>query len=379
MDNFRKRLLFIDLGGSMGGVESYLLSLTNMLSGAAAVYAICVLPELAAGLKKNGVMVWQLPRFGGITKPLRFVAAFILIVFLLLRYRIDLLQANGFLETIFLIPARILGRETVYTRHGPFEDDLYSWYRSPHKYLPRFLAKTCIRFASHVVCVSEAVGKAVRTIVPVDRLTVIPNWVPKIPSYSGLPQSAKTEKHILYVGRLEKYKGLHLLIDAVSQFPEVKLTVVGDGGYRKDLELLASRMKNVVFAGFQRNTEPYYAEADIFVMPSMGPEGLPMVSLEAMAHGLPCLFSDLPVHQEITDSGNAGMLFSSGDTEDLRRKLALLIQDAGLRAKYSREGYEIVKKRYNPEIARESYIAVFGLGTKSNLRQPEVMEDPIYE
>ena len=52
-------------------------------------------------------------------------------------------------------------------------------------------------------------------------------------------------------------------------------------------------------------------------MPSMGPEGLPMTSLEAMAHGLPCIFSDLPVHHEITDHGKGAYLFRSGEVESL--------------------------------------------------------------
>ena len=80
---------------------------------------------------------------------------------------------------------------------------------------------------------------------------------------------------------------------------------------------MALGVPNVRFVGFQRNLREFYERADIFVMPSLGPEGLPMTSLEAMAHGLPCIFSDLPVHHEITDHGKGAYLFRSGEVESL--------------------------------------------------------------
>jgi glycosyltransferase involved in cell wall biosynthesis len=166
--------------------------------------------------------------------------------------------------------------------------------------------------------------------------------------------------HLLFVGRLERYKGLHLLLRAMRSLPGTRLTVLGDGSYRKELEHLAAGMR-VCFEGFQSNPEKYYAEADIFVMPSLGPEGLPMVTIEAMAHGLPCLFSDLEVHREITAAGTAGMLFRSGDVEDLRYQLSLLIEQTPLRAAYSQAGYRRVEAAYNPDVALRSYLCAFGL------------------
>jgi glycosyltransferase involved in cell wall biosynthesis len=360
MASREKKLLFLDLGGSMGGVESYLISLSGMLRDSAAVYAICVLPELAARFKNNGVNVYLLPRFGGAAKPLRFLVAFFVIVYVILRHRIDVLQANGFLESVFILPARLLGREALYTRHGPFEDDLYIWYKDPLRYAPRLLSKLCVRFASHVICVSESVGDVVKQVIPAERTTVIPNWVAQIPPYYDRFLRDNGGLRVLYVGRLEKYKGLQLLIEALRGVPDVRLTVLGDGGYRKELESLAAGM-NVEFAGFQRDTEQYYADADVFVMPSLGPEGLPMVTIEAMAHGLPCLFSDLLVHREITGEGKAGLLFRSGDVDDLREKLLALLKDATLRRSLSLQAYGMVKQKYNPEIARQSYLCAFGL------------------
>jgi glycosyltransferase involved in cell wall biosynthesis len=125
------------------------------------------------------------------------------------------------------------------------------------------------------------------------------------------------------------------------------------------LEALAASGECVKFAGFQSEMQPYYEAADIFVMPSLGPEGLPMSSLEAMGRGICCVFSDLPVHREITDEGVGAKLFPSGDVEALREALRVLVRDAGMRARYGEEAYRIVGERYTAERVKAKYLQVF--------------------
>ena len=356
----QKKLLLVDLGSSMGGVEVYLQSLSQIMQGHAVTLAVCVLPELARRLRSNGAKVYQLPEIFLRLKGLRFLVASLFVPFIILRENVQIALVNGFLEAALLLPVRLLGRDAVYVRHGPFEDDLYKWYLNPARYFPRRLARSCVHLASQVVCVSEATGRAVRAVAPAAPTTVIPNWVSRIPTYRSRPGDAGSEIRLLFVGRLERYKGLHLLLEATRSLPGTRVTVVGDGAYRKELEQLAEGM-DVRFEGFQPNPESYYANADIFIMPSLGPEGLPMVSIEAMAHGLPCLLSDLEVHQEITASGTAAMLFRSGDMSDLRRKLCLLIEQAELRKELSQAAYRRVIQAYSPETAMRSYLCAFGL------------------
>ena len=356
----KKKILLVDTGASMGGVESYVEGLSGILRERATLVSLCVLPELARRLRNQGVQVFLIPGFFLRLKALRFLLALGVLPIIILREQVQIVLLNGFLESVLLIPARLLGCEAIYTQHGSFEDHLYKWYENPARYFPRLLARLCVHFASHVVCVSEATGKVIRDTVPVERTSVIPNWVSRIPSYQARTRELLPAAHLLYVGRLERYKGLHLLLLALRSLPAATLTVLGDGSYRKELEALSEGM-DVHFEGFQSNPERYYAEADIFVMPSMGPEGLPMVCIEAMAHGLPCLFSDLEVHREITAAGTAGMLFRSGDAEDLRRKLSILIKEAPLRSTYSQAAYRRVEEAYNPDTALQSYLCAFGL------------------
>ncbi len=343
----------------MAGVEAYLEGLAAILQPNAELYGICVLKELAERLEHVGVRVTRLPVFAR-ARILRFLTAWIVLTYLVVRHRIDVVQINGFLEAVLLIPARILGCETVYTRHGPFEMEFFKWYEQPAKFMPRFLARHCASFASRLVCVSETVGGTVKSTFPEARVSVIPNWVSRLPEYRARENGTAHLARIVYVGRLEKYKGLQLLLDAMRGLPAT-LTVVGEGGYRQELERLAAGM-DVSFVGFQSDPRPYYEKADVFVMPSMGPEGLPMVALEAMSHSLPCVFSDLPVHCEITDEGRAALLFRSGDTQDLRQKLMAFIENRALRRQYSESAYRMVRTKYHVDSARQAYLQVFEVG-----------------
>ena len=354
----KRRLLLVDLGAHFGGVENYLVSLADLLAGQVDLFALCVLPELDTRLAARGVRVTRLPMFAGALKPLRFIAALIVMVWLLLRHRIHTVQMNGFLESALILPARLLGRSAVYTRHGPLEIELYSWLQ-PLKLLPRKIARWCVHFTTHVVCVSQAVAETVRPLLPVSRYSVIANWISGQTPFHPPAAEKLTTARVLCASRLERYKGIHLLIEAVRNLPEVELTVVGEGGDRAALEQLAAGMTNVQFVGFQRNLKDFYQGADIFVMPSLGPEGLPMTSLEAMGHGLPCIFSDLPVHHEITDDGVGAYLFRSGDVESLSIALRDLIANPELRSCYAREAHRIVAARYNERSVREAYLGVF--------------------
>jgi glycosyltransferase involved in cell wall biosynthesis len=354
----KRRVLLIDLGAQFGGVENYLVSLAELLAGEVELYGLCVLPELCTRLAARGVKIIRLPIFPGVLKPLRFLAALITLPLVLLRYRIDTVQLNGFLESVLILPARLLGRSAVYTRHGPGELELYSW-RQPLKFLPRKIATWSVRFTTHVVCVSQAVAESVRPLLPATRYSVIANWVSRQGPFRAPIADRARSVRVLCASRLEHYKGIHLLIEAARRLPDVDVTIVGDGGDRASLEKIALGVPNVRFTGFRPNVQEFYESADIFVMPSLGPEGLPMTSLEAMAYGLPCIFSDLPVHHEITDDGKGAYLFRSGETESLLTALRELLASPERRHGYAAEAHRIIASRYSKSNVREAYLRVF--------------------
>ncbi len=152
--------------------------------------------------------------------------------------------------------------------------------------------------------------------------------------------------NILFVGRLEKRKGLKFLLRAMAgvwaHFPQARLIVVGSGplleDYRKLVE--AHRVENVVFTGFVSSEElpRYYHSCDVFCAPSTGQESFGIVLLEAMASGKPLVASDIPGYNSVVNHGVEGFLVPPKDEQALALSLVRLLADTELRAKMGEAG-----------------------------------------
>jgi glycosyltransferase involved in cell wall biosynthesis len=201
------------------------------------------------------------------------------------------------------------------------------------------------------------VASDVVKIVPPQKVAVIPYWIPTLPDTVWHARPDEYPLRLLFVGRLEKYKGAQLILSAMRQLRSLplSLTVVGDGSYRPVLEREAEGL-NVIFAGLQRDPSIFYKEADLFIHPTFGPEGSSLVSLEAMAHGLPCILSDLPVNKEITDDGQHALLFRCGDSADLCSKIKTVISSPQLSERYGQTARKMIEAKYSVQVARRRYM-----------------------
>lgn len=152
--------------------------------------------------------------------------------------------------------------------------------------------------------------------------------------------------NILFVGRLEKRKGLKYLLRAMAgvwaHFPEARLIVVGAGPLLDDYKKLVEshRLENVVFAGFVSSEQlrRYYRSCDVFCAPSTGQESFGIVLLEAMASGKPMVASDIPGYRFVVTHGVEGFLVPPKDEQALALSLVRLLSDAELRAKMGQAG-----------------------------------------
>ena len=160
-------------------------------------------------------------------------------------------------------------------------------------------------------------------------------------------RSKGTSKRLLAIGRFSKrHKGFDLLIEAFSVFskahPDWKLDIVGEGPEETLYRQLISKHQledRVSLHPFTQNVQAYYANAQLYVLSSRW-EGFGLVLVEAMAHGLPIVSSDLPTSKEIM--GDFGIYFRNGNTADLAEKLDLATQ-TNWQAK-SNEAVEIARK-----------------------------------
>lgn len=138
--------------------------------------------------------------------------------------------------------------------------------------------------------------------------------------------SQGTSKKFLAVGRFSHlHKGFDLLIEAFRIFTEKNqewtLDIVGEGPEEPMYRELINKYQlgdRIKIHPFTNHIQQYYSEAQIYVLSSRW-EGFGLVLVEAMAHGLPIISSDLPTSKEIM--GNFGMYFTNGDINGLARQM----------------------------------------------------------
>ena len=138
--------------------------------------------------------------------------------------------------------------------------------------------------------------------------------------------STGTSKRFLTVGRFTPlHKGIDLLIEGFNLFAqknkEWKLDILGEGTEEETFRKLIAKYQledRITIHPFTNQIQKYYSEAQVYVLSSRW-EGMPLVLVEAMSHGLPIVTSDLPVSKEIL--GDFGLYFKNGDIEDLAQRL----------------------------------------------------------
>lgn len=168
------------------------------------------------------------------------------------------------------------------------------------------------------------------------QMEVLAPFVPDAePSREPRPQE---RPYLLFVGRLEKAKGLQSLIPRLDAFPGVDLLVVGDGSHAAALRALAAGRPRVRFLGHlpSQAIDPLYRHAIAIVMPGRGYETFGMVALEAFRQGTPIVARNVGPLPEILEQSGGGIGFDEDD--DLARAIARLVAEPGLRDRLGEAG-----------------------------------------
>jgi phosphatidylinositol alpha-mannosyltransferase len=189
-------------------------------------------------------------------------------------------------------------------------------------------------------------------------ITIIPNGI-DLKKYRHKAVAKKSEKQsILYVGRLERRKGVKFLLQAfqiLSQSnPQVKLIIAGDGPDREKLELLSDdlKLKNVEFLGFISDDLKLelLAEADIFCSPALFGESFGIVLLEAMATNTVTLAGNNSGYVGVMQGLGAVSIVNPEDTEEFARRMQLLMHEEDLRALWQKWAKQHVQQFNYPTV-----------------------------
>lgn len=160
---------------------------------------------------------------------------------------------------------------------------------------------------------------------------------------------------ILCVGRLCSAKGQPILIETCRRLRaegrQLRLVLVGTGPEAAALKAqvaAAGLMKHVIFTGALNETEvrSWYERADVFALASFA-EGIPVVLMEAMASGIPCVTTRITGIPELIRDGIDGLLVAPSDAGELAAALASLMDDPELRTDLAHNGRARVAEKYN--------------------------------
>lgn len=234
----------------------------------------------------------------------------------------------------------------IYTEHSVFN--------TRRKYKPlRFLEKFIYGRFDAIIAVGNIVKVELVKWLPSinSKVITIPNAIP----IEHCNEIANKDIDILFVGRLEKVKGVDILLKALKNLDKkYKTVIVGDGSERGNLECLAKELglnEKVAFTGTRYDVKDFMCRSKIFVLPSRW-EGIPITILEAMSIGVPVIASKSGGNSEVIEDGENGLLVEPENSKDLETALNKLLEDTFLRNKLS----DKAKSKFREEYSIDKYI-----------------------
>jgi glycosyltransferase involved in cell wall biosynthesis len=267
--------------------------------------------------------------------------------------------------------AYLAGVPWVHHVHSPAAaDSTHRW----RNWFNAWLERVSLRRVDRVITVSASLGNYIRHrgISP-DRISVVPNGVP----VQGPLPARVTPRGAWTLGMVALFrprKGLEVLLETLADLKsrgrQVRLRAVGTfetpeyhASVMDQVEQL--ELQDVIdWRGFQTDVTSELAHMDLFVLPSLFGEGLPMVVLESMAAGIPVVGSRVEGIPEAIRDGVDGLLAAPGDPHDLTQILSKVLDGEvdwqALRTSAHQRQRELYSDRSMAEGVAAAYREVMG-------------------
>jgi glycosyltransferase involved in cell wall biosynthesis len=169
------------------------------------------------------------------------------------------------------------------------------------------------------------------------------------------------EDFFLFVGRIVKEKGIHVLLEAFAGMPGNKLVVIGDGSEKESLRNQYRPYDNIYFSGHagKHVVLETMRRCKAFICPSLWYEGSPLTIIEAFATGTPVIASKLGSMAESIKDGYNGFHFIAGDVKDLKEKVEYFTKQISQSPDLYKNARQTYKDKYHPDIHYKSVINIY--------------------
>ena len=182
----------------------------------------------------------------------------------------------------------------------------------------------------------------------------LPHFLPE-PDVPDGDVAARPRPYGLFVGRLERLKGVHVLLDSFRDYRGLDLLIAGDGEERNELERRAAGCDHIRFLGHveQAELDGLYRGATALIVPSVGYEVFGLVVLEAFARGTPVVVHDLGALPELVEDSGGGLVYRT--PQELVKAVERLRTDPALREELGEKGRAAVRTLWSEERHLEAY------------------------
>ena len=263
--------------------------------------------------------------------------------------------AGGIVRAMALLGQVPQETKIVYCSHGwafdqigpSYKKSIYRWV----EWLLSYWSDAIICISDHELRIAEKFG--------IKRCWCIPNGI--TPAAALLEQVAgerhlPTTRRLLFVGRLDRQKGIDALLESYARVrPGFKLVVVG-GAVRNDLSLVPS--EDIEFRGWLEKDalDAAYRSCDAIIVPSRW-EGFGLVAVEAMARGKPVFASAVGGLVDIVEDGRSGRLFPLDRIDEMLREIDQIPADD--MARMGRAGRRIFEKKYTADRMNSAIVDLY--------------------
>ncbi|MEM7256720.1 MAG: glycosyltransferase [Pseudomonadota bacterium] len=284
----------------------------------------------------------------------------------LLSESIDIVHCHQYTPyTYGVLAALFTDVKVVFTEHGRFYPDSYSWKR-------RLINPLLQHRTDSIVAISAATADALAEYEWFTRrsIDVIYNGtdVEEPEGDSSAREELQIPAESLVFGTIARFdpiKNLPMMINGFREvhqrLPDTRLLMVGDGEEREALEALvkeAGLKDSVLFTGYQSDTARYMSAIDVYLLTSFS-EGTSMTLLEAMATRKPPIVTAVGGNIEIVEHLKNGLVVDSGDTERLVSHMNELVEDKQQRVQLGNAARDEYEKRFSVSSMTEQYEAVY--------------------
>lgn len=182
----------------------------------------------------------------------------------------------------------------------------------------------------------------------------IPNFIPRPPETIEIEQVGK-KPYFLFVGRLEKIKGLQNLIPIFKEKPDYDLLIAGDGEYKEELTRAANNSPNIRFLGSltQNRLKNLYRQAVAVIVPSLCLETFGLTVIEAFSMKTPAIVNNLGGLPEIVEKSGGGFIYTNEN--ELIQAIEKLAVDSKLRSELGNNGYKAFLEFWNEDAHLAKY------------------------